>query len=149
MKLNWGTGIAVVIMLGVIGIGFLVYRTTQTEFEMVTKDYYEREVLFNEEAQAIQNFNATGQSIGITKLKDAIILEFPKEWASSMKGGELYFYCPSATAQDYRQPMQVNESGLLVVPISKVAAVDYVLKAQWTMDGKPYAFEQLFVLHKI
>lgn len=149
MKWNWGTGIAMVILLGVIGIGFLVYRTTQTEFEMVTKDYYEREVLFNEEAQAIQNFNASGQTIGISKLREYIVMEFPPEWVGKIKSGELYFYCPSATAHDYMQPLAVDDRGLLLVPINKIAAVDYVLKAHWTMDGKPFAFEQPFVLNKI
>ena len=48
MKLSWGYKIAFVYIIFVAGIGFLVFKASSQKFDLVTKDYYDQELKYQE-----------------------------------------------------------------------------------------------------
>lgn len=46
MKINWGTGLAITLGIFAFGMGFTVYQATQSEHDLVTRDYYQQELAY-------------------------------------------------------------------------------------------------------
>ena len=53
--MNWGKGIILIYALFVAGIGYLVYGATQTNFELVEENYYEKELAFQSQINWTKN----------------------------------------------------------------------------------------------
>ncbi|MDZ7847906.1 MAG: FixH family protein [Owenweeksia sp.] len=55
MKLNWGTGIAIVLILFAISMGYAVYKAVQQNYDLVTTDYYAEELAYQEKIDQKKN----------------------------------------------------------------------------------------------
>jgi hypothetical protein len=75
--MNWGKSIIIVYALFVIGMGYLVYRSTQEVFEVVDVDYYQREKEFSSQLDAKNNANKKGLIPVIEQTKSSQTIVIP------------------------------------------------------------------------
>jgi hypothetical protein len=47
MKINWGTGIALVLAAFMCAMGYTIYLTTQNDYELVDENYYQQELEYD------------------------------------------------------------------------------------------------------
>lgn len=76
MKLNFGFKIAILYGAFVVFIVFFVVKSFGVSFDLEEENYYEKEIHFEEEMDAIKNFNDLGVSININQ-KDSLFIQFP------------------------------------------------------------------------
>lgn len=145
---NWGTGIAIAIIAGALGMLFLVYKSSQVHFDMVEQDYYSQEVKFDQKKAARQNLAALSSDITIRQQDDYLVIQFPQECIAQELEGSLVLYRPSDQARDITLPLMIDQNGILLVEDNKLVSGKYILKGDWTMNDQDFNVEKSFFVQK-
>jgi len=117
MKINWGTGIVIAILAF---IGFILYMviTMSTNksysYDLVTEDYYQEDVDYQNEINAQENAVEFKDKVKITRVKEGLKIEFPKELSSKNIKGKVFLYRPSNKQLDFEMPISISNTYLLV-----------------------------------
>ena len=141
---NWGTGIAIAIIVSASLMIFLVYKSMNVTFDMAEKDYYAVELKHNEKMLATKNAQALSAPIDVNETDDLLLIKFPPECIGTEINGTLVLYRPSAENKDVLLPFTPDENGLVLVDKQKLIKGKYELKADWVMNEIHYNVEQPF-----
>ena len=145
---NWGTGIAIAIITGALGMLFLVYKSSQVNFDMVEKDYYTAELQYDKKKAAQQNTRSLSTPIDIAQEGNYVIIQFPKECIGNEMDGNLLFYRPSSQKLDVEVPLSLDQDGIVMIENSKLIEGKYILKGDWLMNDVSYNVEESFFFKK-
>lgn len=143
-KINWGTGIAIVITIACIGILFMVYKASTFNFELVTKDYYEKEVTYNQQLNAIANAKGLSDSLKIESQEDFLIIKFPN-LDNAPINGSLTLYCVTDASKDIIKDIELDSHGIMLFDQKTLIKSSYKAIASFTSNGKEYYMEQSFL----
>jgi hypothetical protein len=91
--MSWGKGIILVFAVFMIGIGVMVYKSMTKNIDLVTKDYYETELKYQEQINKINNTNSLKEGLKLEYNGKSIIINYPAD--KSKISGEISFYKPS------------------------------------------------------
>ncbi|MCT4589422.1 MAG: FixH family protein [Carboxylicivirga sp.] len=142
MKFNWGHGIVLVIVTGVIGFLSLVFITTRERIDMVTDDYYPKELKYDEQITKIKNYNALTKKVVITSDK-GIQIEFPDNIADANAIiGKVHLYRPSDKSLDVEKEIKLNPDYQMSLSSDKLKKGKYELIIEWEANGQPYLTKQ-------
>lgn len=112
MKINWGTGIVIGMVIFISFILFLVVNMlTDDRFnhDLVTEEYYQRELHYQEEIDAETNAFSLEENIKDYRVKDGWVVEFPENLELSKISGDLNFYRPSNKKLDFSIPLDLKK----------------------------------------
>ena len=142
MKWNWGTGIFIVIVLFVGAcVAFIIYAQRQ-KWSLVEDDYYPKELRHEEKLIKMRNANALTMQLLVKPDKSNLILQFPVDFRRKMLTGTINIYRPSDEKLDVILPVAVDTSLTQLIPLHKLSQGRYVVKVDWTSEGKNYYKEQ-------
>lgn len=141
---NWGTGIAITIIVAASMMIFLVYKSTQVTFDMAEKDYYAEELKFDGKMKASANAEHLSSTITINETEDFLVVQFPAECIGQQLNGTLVLYRPSAENHDVHLPLTPDAAGKIIITKKNLLKGLYELKANWEMNGKSYNVEKNF-----
>jgi len=144
MKWNWGTGIVVVILAFMSFILFLVIKmTTNKDFDhdLVTEEYYAKEMLYQTEIDAETNTNNLSEKIISKKTEEGWFLVFPKELDPSKIKGNVFLYRPSNQKLDFSIPLNLTSSSILI-PKNKMLEGRWNITIDWTYEDTPYLYKE-------
>lgn len=133
--MNWGKGIALLILSFVIFMSTLVYLSVKEDFYLVDEDYYTKGINYDEVQVKISNVKALNEKIIYTQANGKIEFAMPTE----VKGGTLHFFRPSNGTIDFRVPIVDKE---FYVDKTKIKKGKWVLKFSWTDGLKEYYIEE-------
>ena len=68
MKWNWGTGIAITLVLFIGLMSFMVFKSTQQRFDLVSENYYEEELNYQEVIDQKRN----SSNVSLNQIKEGI-----------------------------------------------------------------------------
>jgi hypothetical protein len=141
MKISWGHKIAAVYLLFVAGILFLVFKANNENYDLVTENYYEEELKFQNVIDQKQRASSLSALPVINFENGELNIQFPQELAGKELKGELYLYRPSDAKKDIRKPFTIKGSQLkLAIPSINPGLYD--IKLSWQIDGQTYLHEQ-------
>ena len=138
IKFNWGTGIVIFLILFFISIGYRIYLSTLHPVDLVSEDYYPKEIAHQTQIDKEKNTTTLNEKIIIEDTPDTITVTFPKEIIGKDVSGFIYFYRPSNSELDKRFDIVLNENLEMKFPASDFEAGKYILQIDWSMDGTPY-----------
>lgn len=147
MKMNWGKGIVVAIILFVSFIMFFVIKmTTNNDYnhDLVTDKYYEKELKYQEKIDASQNAKELGEKILFDKTADGLIITFPKQLQGKSLEGKVFLYRPSDKQLDFEIPLS-NVQDYLLVPDKSLLGGRWNISIEVTQDKKNYFFTEEIV----
>ena len=125
----------------VAGMGFLVFKASSQKFDLVTKDYYDQELKYQQVIDQAANSSKLSASIAIERKKGEIKISFPDEMKNKKKTVDLYLYYPADAKKDFRKSFELNENEITqALPVGMKGM--YELKLTWEADGVKYYFEQ-------
>lgn len=145
MKKNKWTHPGNLILLGfaamLVFISFLVYKSTQIDFQMTSKDYYEDEFKYNDKMIAEKNALPLKADFLITNASDHLEVHIPTSLSANFDEGNINFYCPSDATQDKRVALDTSADGKYMVATQAWKKTGY--RAQFTLikDEKEYYIE--------
>lgn len=143
MKINWGGGLVIGMVLFISFILYFVIQITTNkkyEFELVTEDYYSKEMVFQDELNANRNSYDLQKNISSKRTDKGLLLTFPEGFDYSQISGTVNLYRPSNKALDFEMPLKLDGSTFLI-PDSKLADGIYNAIVVWSYKGKKYRYK--------
>lgn len=143
MKINWGTGIVIAFVLFISFIMYFVINMSTNksyEHDLVTDDYYKKELEFQSEINQEKNAKALTENLSWKKTPSGILIKFPSSIDSNTITGTAFFYRPSNKKLDFNIPIALS-SHTLLVPKDKLLEGRWDIKIQWTHNNINYLFK--------
>ena len=144
--MNWGHKLTMVILVFVALMGYLVYRSLSTNFELVEQDYYKNELQYQQVIDATQRASRLKGVVVIKKANGRVSVELPVEMKRKNVKGLLWFYCAYDSKMDRKLAFQPNENGMQSFDLSLFEPGTYTVKVEWSTDDTTYYNETKFTL---
>jgi len=141
MKLNWGFGIFVTIVIFISGMLTLVYLSFQEKINLVHKDYYPKEIAYQKQIDRIRNVAELQESIKIETTLEDIKITFPAFFKEKQNKGTILVYRPSDYELDKQVELKLDANLMQVLDIKDLPKGKYYVKIDWTSLEKEYYFE--------
>lgn len=143
--MNWGKKILLVYLVFVGGIMLLVYKSVIQKEELVTPDYYQKELAFQHAIEERNRAQSLSSPVVFQMESDSLRVKFPVEMTKESLVAEVQLYCPSNKDHDRVFKMNI-QNGHLSVPMRTVAKGYYEIHLRWVAQNKGYYIEdKLFV----
>jgi len=115
MKINWGTGIVIAMVLFMSFILFFVVRSAAPEnrYYFDEEDYYKSSLKHQDVIDKLEKTKTLSTKVKITKFETGFILEFPKE-INKETTGTVYFFRPSTNVLDFTIPITITDNKMIV-----------------------------------
>lgn len=139
--MNWGNRILLVFILFAAGIVYLVYRTTQTNYELVDKDYYKSELHYQQQIDGANEANSLSVQVSITQDEKGIQLHLPPEMKDKKVSGDVWFYCAYDKNRDKRFNLEPDSDLTQLFSTGTVLPGNYTVKISWN-DNKKYYYAE-------
>jgi len=141
MKLSWGYKIMFVYIAFVAGMGFLVFKASSQKFDLVTKDYYDQELKYQQVIDQAANSSRLSAPVSVERNEGELKLSFPDEMKNKKKLVDFYLYYAADAKKDFRRSFELNENELVqALPVGMKGM--YELKLSWETEGIKYYFEK-------
>jgi hypothetical protein len=144
MKFNWGTKIALVYLLFVAGILFLVMQSSRQKIDLVTPDYYEQEIKYQERIDQSKRAEALQGKLSVNVTGEIIALTFPEDHKGKQIKGHVWVYYPADETLDLKEDFDTQDgSHQFTLPSDDKRTGMCIVKTSWTTDGLDYYMETI------
>lgn len=144
--MNWGNKLLLTFLVFAAGMGFLVYRSVTTNFELVEKDYYKQELRYQQQIDGTRAANQLTTAITLEQNANGIHLQLPAEMKEKNLSGEVWFYCAYNEKQDKKFSLQTNSEGLQSFPLQELEPGNYTVKVNWKEGTNSYYAEKTMMI---
>lgn len=143
LSINWGWRIAIAYSLFVVGMLWLVLTASRQPLDLVSEDYYAREMRFQERIDARRNSNDLDQKLRFSWT--AATKELQVEWPEAIEDatGTLLLYCPADATRDREFPITPSNSTL---DLNDLASGFWRVQLDWQAGGKTYFDESTVMI---
>lgn len=147
MKINWGTGLVIgmILFIGFI-LFFVIKMSTDQKYnhDLVTEDYYQKEMAYQDEIDAEENLKKLSTEIGSTRVSQGWQIRFPSDLDPSKIKGTVFLYRPSNKQLDFDLPLVLSGSNLLV-PDKRLLDGRWNITIDWEYEGQKYLYKKSIV----
>jgi hypothetical protein len=141
MKFNWGTGIVISFIIFAASILLIVLFPFNQKADLVSEDYYEREIKFQEQIDIVERTGMLSESVSFEHNINELNINFPDEGIS----GEILFYRPADSKKDFS--LQIStDTRTQSVDISTLQPGYWKVKVLWNMNNLKYYSEKTIVI---
>jgi nitrogen fixation protein FixH len=139
--MNWGKKIVIVYVLFVLGIAFMVYKASTQNTDLVTTDYYAKELKYQENIEENKRTAALSAQVEYGIKDDTLSIKFPADFTGRKLTGEAVLYCPSDEKKDTKKIFTLIDEPLqMQIPAGSKGL--YELHINWQDSGVSYYFEK-------
>jgi len=140
MKINWGVRVLILYVGFVLLILFLVFKSFQVDVDLVTEDYYEQELKFQEIIN--KKAHAENLEIGLTYILEGkrIAFSFPPD-QKNIKG-HIKIYRPSNKNFDRLFTIELDNENKINLFLENSPSGLYKMKIDWSNDSIGYYVEK-------
>ncbi|MFT3946356.1 MAG: FixH family protein [Agriterribacter sp.] len=143
--MNWGYKILIVYLAFVAGIVVLVFKSSNEKIDLVTPDYYAKELKHQEKIDAVKRTNALASKVTFEVVNNTLIITLPAEFNEKDVSGEVLLYCPSDDNKDIKRNFTTTNS-TTTVELPSGTKVAYNLQVNWNAGSRAYYFEEKLFL---
>jgi hypothetical protein len=142
--MNWGHRILILYLSFVVMISFLIYLCSAQKFDLVSENYYDKEIKFQEQIDRMNNAIADSSNVLITnnEVDNSINISFRKINNPDDVNGVINFFRPDNSAVDFAEPIKLNPENMQIISTSKMTKGKWLAKFQWNVKGRSYYQEE-------
>ena len=146
MKLNWGTGIALVYGAFALVMVAFVFQSRRYDPGLVRKDYYNLDLNYQEHMEKKQNTaNLThGLNVRFDAVRRVIRLQFPE--TTDAPSGSIKCFRPVNVRDDMNLDVQTGPDGAMEIPAGRMSNGLWHLEVDWQAGGTKYFHEATLTL---
>ena len=141
--MNWGWKIIALYTFFVGGILTLVYKSTHEKIEMTEKNYYEKELVHQDQINRRENYNALATKCAFEQKADSIIITYPTA-LNAMESGNIHLFCPSDSKYDVYIDLPKQTSNRFAFALANSIPSRFNVDVMWKAAGTEYAHTQEF-----
>ncbi len=140
--MNWGYKIFLSFVAFTMFLGVLVYRSVQAKVNLVSEDYYKKEIMFQDHIDKMENELALEQSVNIVhnSKSNLLLIEFPKEL--EIKKARLTLYRPSNASMDRVWELQLGLDNVFEIATTSLSSGLWMAQIEWSDQTKSFYKEQ-------
>lgn len=143
--MNWGYKIIFVYGVFISGILFMVYKSSSQKTDLVTTDYYAKELQYQQKIDAMKNVSLLNDTVSFDVSNQQLRIVFPKDFSGEKIIGNVILYCPSDENKDVTHNFSIKDEPVLL-PLRSVHKIKYDLQVSWLARGKAYYFQQALLI---
>ena len=143
--MNWGYKIFFVYAIFVAGILLLVYKSSNEKIDLVTPDYYGKELKFQQQIDETKRADALSEQVRYDIKNNKLVIFFPKDFLGKKLIGDAELYYPADENKDLHQHFEGTDSALsIAVTIGNKGL--HELHINWKADSNSYYFEKKIMI---
>ncbi|MBP9191059.1 MAG: FixH family protein [Ignavibacteria bacterium] len=114
MKISWGIKIIIVFAVFAAGIFTMVAVSMMNETDLVSENYYEQEIKYQDQIDLLNNSSHLNDKIIVTQERNEIMIDVSglSETGKIDYEGDLFFYRSSDAGKDFNIPFDPDEKGI-------------------------------------
>lgn len=140
MKINWGTGIVIAFALFMSFILYFVFKVqsdSKYDNELVTEEYYKKEIKVESDMQNTKNANNLKVQVAIKNTEKGIQITFPNDLDFKKIKGTVSLYRPSNQKLDFDTLISLSGPDLLI-PKNNLVGGLWDIAVEWNYEGKTF-----------
>ena len=142
--MSWGTKIVIAFIVFMIAtLSVVVYLMTQ-KVDIVTENYYEKELKYQDQINRIARTNALIDTLKISNTGKELVIKFPNTPDKNTGKDFILLYRPSDKLKDIRIPVITDTSNSQIISIERIEKGYWKLQINWTSTGSEYYHESTF-----
>ena len=132
-------------------MGFIMFlvitMTTDDKYshDLVTEEYYERDLYYQNEIDAETNYRSLGTAIVGKRTPAGWELQFPASVKPNAAKGKVILYRPSNKKLDSELPLALDSEGKMLIPDTQLVEGIWRLLISWEQDDTPYLYKETIV----
>jgi hypothetical protein len=130
--MNWGKGIVIVMSSFIVFILVLVIGLMSQRVDLQSADYYQKEINYESELQAMRNSSALINKIDILEKSDYIVFQIPSE--GKFNNIRIEFIRPDDNKQD--KTFKVDNTLSYLIERKDLTKGQYNIEIYYSFDGK-------------
>jgi len=142
MKINWGTGIVIALVVMISGMIYLVSIAVRQDYDLVDNDYYQKSVNYQQHIEEVKNTAALAEKIRLEQTTDSLKLIFPSLSAIQDYSGEIHFYSPVEEKRDETFKLKLNGNFIQSISLKSLKSGRYTVKIDWSANKVSYYQEE-------
>ena len=140
--MNWGNKLLLTFIVFGTGMSYLVYRAVSTDFQLVEKDYYKKELRYQQLIDDAGRANNLSTAVKLEQKDQEIILQMPDEMKGAPVEGTAWFYCAYDAKKDRKFPLSLDQQAMQQFDRKQIAAGSYTVKINWVANTVSYYTEK-------
>ena len=138
----WPYGIILTFVLLFCGITTVIIIATTHREAMVSENYYEQELTYQNQIDGTARAQKAGAAIALDATSGNVVVSVPAVQLSQKFSGTLEMYRPSDPKLDQTLNLAPLPDGKQTLDSSKLATGLWVARARWNVGGEDYYVEQ-------
>jgi nitrogen fixation protein FixH len=140
--MNWGNKLLLVFAIFGAGMSYLVYRCMHVPVSLVSKEYYQEEVAYQQVIDSRGKADALSGKVQLTQDNQAISLALPADMKHRVITGNVVLYCPSNVRYDRSFTLHTDTATTRLLSKKALVPGNYIVKVSWQASGVSYYNEQ-------
>ncbi len=140
--MNWGKSIVLCFILFASFVGIMAYKMATAKVDLVRKDYYQKEIEYQEHINRVSNSSIFKNNKIMTYLPE--IQAFRIGFPTPVSKGEVTFFRPSDKALDFSVP--INKVSLFNYSTEALKKGHWKVQATWSDGALEYYLEDEFTI---
>lgn len=124
----------------VAGMLFLAFKSSKQNIELVTEDYYAKELVYQQKIDQSKRTAALSEPVAVNVINHTLTINFPKDFSTKNIEGVATLYCPADEKKDINQKFRVTDSAVSITVPNEYHGLHYV-KINWSAEGVDYYYE--------
>lgn len=144
----WPVSIIAFFAVAICGVVTWIVFCTRHQVDLVTADYYEQEVRYQDQMDRIHRAASLQAPAKITYDTNAnlITVLMPPDHLSPELKGWIQLYRPSAASMDQKLALEVDSAGAQTINAKQLSDGLWHVRVSWTLNGSDYFFDQKVVI---
>ena len=141
--MNWGKSIILAFVLFGAFIATLVTVCVRQDVSLVSKDYYQEELAYQQQMERQQNAGDLEHKPEISVQHNQVQIAFDQ--FGDIKNAELFLFCPANANLDKKIKVESSQQAVQTIPVTLVPGM-YKARFTWTMNEKDFYIEKIIQL---
>jgi len=144
----WPYAIAGFFFVAFCASGVFVTWAVRQNMDLVRPDYYEHEILFQKQIDAVNRTRPFAHEITIAYdfTRQTLSLRVPSVHVAAQFSGTAHLYRPSNAKLDRRVALKPARDGTQSINATQLTPGLWKVRLDWTANGETFAFEQSIVI---
>jgi len=143
----WGT-IMTLVLFSAFFIGFAIW-TFQTDVELVYDNYYEKDVVFEEQIRRVERTEAlpVKPELKYERSRESLMIHFPTQMNHLEPTGSILLFRPSDLNLDRLFTLNLSGDTLQTISLPELLPGLWRIKLNWTSSSVEYYLEEMLVVN--
>ncbi|MES2618873.1 MAG: FixH family protein [Bacteroidota bacterium] len=144
--MNWGHKITIVIVSFILIMSGMVYVAMKQTNEMVDKNYYDKELHYQQKIDAARQLDAVSKEPIFEHIPQGLCIQIPPVLVQGFSNGHIELLNNSNNKNDVVLNFTPDTSGKFIIDNRKLATGSYIGRVEWEIAGKRYYREQAVII---